>query len=235
MNALLNRPNEFVNSGQATMNKLRILLADDHAIVREGLKMLIGVQPDMEVIGEAGDGDMAWRQTKALLPDIVVMDVSMPEMNGAQATQRLKVLCPNVKVIALSAYADEIHVRQLLAAGAVGYVLKRTIAEELTKAIRTVAAGGTYLDPAIAGKIVGTYINGNSNSNSNSNISPREHEVLLDIARGYTNKEIAARLHLSVKTVEGHKTRIMSKLDLQSRAGIVRYALDKGWLQDGTH
>lgn len=233
MNALLNHSTETTSAGMTTMKRLRILLADDHAIVREGLKMLIGVQPDMEVVGEAGDGDEAWRIAKELLPDIVIMDVSMPMMNGAQATERLKVSCPNVKVIALSAYADETHVRQLLSAGAVGYVLKRTIAEELTKAIRTVMQGGTYLDPAIAGRIVGAYIGDAGSGDNGGTLSPREHEVLIDIARGYTNKEIAERLFLSVKTVEGHKTRIMGKLDLQSRAGLVRYALSRGWLQDG--
>lgn len=229
MNTILERRTD--SPDVIPMEKLRILLADDHAIVREGLKMLIGVQPDMEIAGEAGDGEEAWRMAKTLLPDIVVMDVSMPQMNGAQATERLRVLCPNVKIIALSAYADEIHVRQLLAAGASGYVLKRTIAEELTKAIRTVAKGGTYLDPAIAGQIVGGYVNPDKNGNSVGNLSSREQEVLLDIARGYTNKEIAERLHLSVKTVEGHKARIMGKLEVQSRAGLVRYALQQGWLQ----
>ena len=224
------------------MKKLRIFLADDHAVVREGLKLLVNAESDMEVVGEAGDGDTAWREVKTLQPDVVVMDISMPQMNGAQATERLKVLCPDVKVVALSAYADEAHVRQLLTAGAVGYVIKRTIAGELTKAIRAVADGGVYLDPNIAGKVVDGFVNlafrtkGDANlafsPKGDANLSPREHEVLLDVARGYTNKEISERLHISVKTVEGHKARILEKLDLKSRADIVRYTLQQGWLQD---
>lgn len=212
--------------------KLRVLLADDHAVVRAGLKMLIAAQPDMEVVGEAGDGEAAWRAGQTLQPDIILMDVSMPELNGAQATERLKVSCPNIKIIALSAHADEIHVRQLLAAGASGYVLKRTIAEELTKAVRVVARGGTYLDPAVAGKIVGGYVDPASSGSAVNDLSVREQQVLLDVARGYTNKEVAERLNLSVKTIEGHKARIMTKIDVTSRAGIVRYALRQGWLQD---
>lgn len=186
----------------------------------------------MEVVGEAADGETAWREVKTLQPDIVVMDISMPQMNGAQATSRIKESCPNVKVVALTAHADEGHVRQLLASGAEGYVLKRTISEELMKAIRVILAGGTYLDPAVAGLIVDGYITQDTKSKSTVALSGREHEVLLDVARGYTNKEIAGRLHLSVKTVEGHKARIMEKLNVQSRAGIVRHALRQGWLQD---
>jgi DNA-binding NarL/FixJ family response regulator len=214
------------------MSTLRVFIADDHAVVREGIKLLINTQPDMEVIGEAGDGEEASRQARQLLPDVVVMDVSMPGLNGAQATERIKVTCPQVKVLALSAYQDEAHIRQLLASGASGYVLKKTIAEELTTAIRTIARGGVHIDPAIVGKIVGGYINPVGPEGNEGNLSPREKEVLLLIAWGHTNKEIAARLHLSVKTVEGHKARIMEKLELQSRADLVRFALRRGWLTD---
>lgn len=214
------------------MTKLRVLLADDHAVVRDGLKLLVNAQPDMEVVGEAGDGSTACREAKALRPDIVVMDVSMPEMNGAQATERLKVSCPNIKVVALTAHSDEAHVRQLLASGASGYVLKNTISEELTNAIRAVAAGGIYLDPAIAGTVVGGYVNLSFSPKGVENLSAREHEVLVEVARGYTNKEIAERLHLSVKTIEGHKSHVMEKLGFASRAELVRYALQQGWLQE---
>jgi two-component system response regulator NreC len=214
------------------MKKLRVFLADDHAVVREGLKLLVNSQADMEVVGEAGDGNAAFREAQALEPDVVVMDVSMPQLNGAQATERLKVVCPHIKVVALSAFADEMHVRQLLASGASGYVLKRTVAEELTKAIRTVESGGTYLDPAVAGAVVAGYTNHVFTCKGADSLSEREREVLLEVARGYTNKEIGEHLHLSVKTVEGHKSRILEKLDLQSRADIVRYALRQGWLKD---
>lgn len=215
------------------MNKLRVFLADDHAIVREGLKLLIGAQPDMEVVGEAGDGVAACREAKIQSPDIMLMDVSMPEMNGAQATECLKATCPQIKIIVLSAYADEVHVRKLLTAGASGYVLKRTLAEELTNAIRAVAKGGTYLDPAVAGKIVGDYVRPTASADKESgSLSPREQEVLLDIARGYSNKEISERLFIGVKTVEGHKARVMEKMEFASRAELVRYALHRGWLHD---
>lgn len=214
------------------MDSLRIFIADDHALVRAGIKMLIDAQPDMDVIGEAGNGEDAWRQARDLNPDLVVMDVSMPELNGAQATERLKAVCPHIKVLALSAYQDEAHIRQLLASGASGYVLKRAIAEELTTAIRTVARGGVHLDPIIAGKVVGGYVNPISVQTGDASLSAREKQVLMLIAWGHTNREIALKLHLSVKTVEGHKSRLMVKLDFQSRADLVRYALSRGWLQD---
>jgi len=214
------------------MTKLRVFLADDHVILRDGLKLLVNAQPDMEVVGEAGDGSTACRAVKELQPDIVVMDVSMPEMNGAQATERLKVTCPNIKVIALTAHCDEAHVRRLLASGARGYVLKSAISEELTNAIRAVAAGGMYLDPAIAGTVVGGYVNLSFSPKGVEDLSTREHEILLEVARGYTNKEISERLHLSVKTIEGHKAHAMEKLGFRSRAEIVRYALQQGWLQE---
>ncbi|MBV9868951.1 MAG: response regulator transcription factor [Abitibacteriaceae bacterium] len=214
------------------MKKLRILLADDHAVVRAGLKLLVNQQLDMEVVGEAGDGLDACQQAKTLCPDVVVMDISMPEMNGVQAAERMRHICPQAKVVILSAFADEVHIRQLLSLGAAGYVLKSTIAEELTRAIRAVVSAGMYLDPAIAGKVVGGYVNPAFRTKGEASLTAREQEVLLDVARGYSNKEIAERLHLSVKTVEGHKARILEKLNLKSRADIVRYALRQGWLQE---
>lgn len=214
------------------LSKLRIYIADDHPIVREGIKQLILAQPDMEVVGEAGDGETAWRGARELTPDVVVMDVSMPQLNGAQATERLKTVCPGIKVLALSAYQDEAHVRQLLQSGADSYVLKRTITEELTGAIRAVCRGGTHLDPQIAGRIVGGYVNPSRLETTHTRLSSREEEVLRLIAWGHTNKEIAEQLSLSVKTIESHKARLMQKLDLPSRADVVRYALRRGWLTD---
>ncbi len=214
------------------MKKLRIFVVDDHAVLRDGLKLLINSQPDMEIVGEAGDGETACRQIEAMQPDVVLMDVSMPHLNGAQATERLKTLCPQVKVVVLTGYADAVHVRQLLKAGAVGYVLKRTISEELTKAIRVVMTGGTYLDPAVTSLVVNDYVQRTTNDNGLEKLSAREAEVLADIARGYTNREVAERLHLSIKTVETHKARSMEKLELSSRADLVRLALRQGWLQD---
>jgi two-component system response regulator NreC len=211
---------------------LRILLVDDHAVVREGLRLLINTQADMEVVGEADDGSQVLQQAKALQPDVVIMDISMPQLNGVQATERLKAAYPRIKILVLSSYSDEAHIRQALASGASSYVLKRTIAEELIRAIRTVMSGGVYLDPSIAGMVVNGYANNVSEEKRIEQLSKREHEVLLDVAYGYTNKEVADRLHMSVKTVEGHKARIREKLNLATRAEIVRYALHQGWLQD---
>jgi len=218
------------------MTKLRIFLADDHAVVREGLKSLVNAQPDMEVIGEAADGRTAWEKATDCQPDIVVMDLSMPQLNGAQATERLKQACPQVKVLALTVHEDKGYVHQLLQAGASGYVLKLAAAEELLHAIRIVAAGGIYLDPTVARKIVANYMYKPSLGKAvqRSQLSERETEVLCLIAKGYTNKEIAAQLALSVKTVETYKTRLLKKLDLRSRAEIVRYALRQGWLHETT-
>lgn len=216
------------------MNKvLRLFLADDHEMIREGLKMLIQKQADMEVIGEAGSGRAAWQQIKQLQPEIVVTDVSMPDMNGAQLTKRLKQEYSHIKVIALTGFEDQNYLRQLLQAGVSGYVLKRVAAKELIQAIHIVAAGGIYIEPSLAGKVVGGYIGRQSNTGINpaGDLSEREEEVLRRIALGYSNKEIAAQLDISVKTIETYKTRLMEKLDLHSRVDIVRYALQQGWLE----
>jgi DNA-binding NarL/FixJ family response regulator len=216
------------------MAKLRVYLADDHAVVRSGLKALINAQPDMEVSGEAGDGRTACDQVQELQPDVVVMDVSMPKLNGAQATVQLKQACPKVKVLALTVHEDKGYLRLLLEAGASGYVLKRAAAEDLIHAIRTVAAGGVYLDPALAGKVVGSFVRAPAGQSApeGGDLSDREAEVVRLIAAGYSNKEIASRISLSVKTVETYKARSMEKLGLESRADLVRYALQRGWLQN---
>lgn len=216
------------------MNKLRILLADDHMILRDGLKTLIDAQPDMEVVGEAGNGRVALQKCKELEPDILVMDVSMPDLNGVKATERLSQTGSKVKVLILTVHEDVGHLRQLLQAGAAGYVLKKAATYELINAIRVVASGGTYLDSSLAGKIVGGYIRKPSlkGTAQGNELSERETEVLRHIAFGYSNKEIADKLKISIKTVETYKTRLMEKLELRSRSEIVRYALRQGWLED---
>jgi two-component system response regulator NreC len=216
------------------LNKLRVLLADDHAVIREGLKSLVNAQPDMHVVGEAENGRVALQRASEVQPDVVVMDVSMPELNGIEATGRLKQTSPQVKVLVLTVHEDKGYLRQLLKAGASGYVLKRAVAQELIHAIRTVAAGGVYLDPALAGKVVGSYIRKRSVEDEllNTDLSPRETEVLSLVAWGYSNKEIANKLEISIRTVETYKARLMEKLDLHSRADMVRYALHQGWLQN---
>jgi two-component system response regulator NreC len=216
------------------MGKLRILLADDHRMIRDGLKLLINAQPDMEVVGEAGDGLAACQQAKSSLPDVVVMDISMPQMSGARATERIKRERPEVKVIALTAHEERSYVSQLLEAGVSGYMLKVAASQDLINAIRVVAAGGIYLDPAVADKVLERYRGGKSPKGvlQGAKLSQREEEVLRLIAEGYINKEIAVRLSIGNKTVETHKARAMEKLGLHSRAAIVRYALDQGWLQN---
>ncbi|MEA2176358.1 MAG: hypothetical protein QOD00_3950 [Blastocatellia bacterium] len=215
------------------MNKLRVFLADDHAVVREGLKSLVNAQPDMHVIGEAENGRAALSEASELLPDVVVMDVSMPELNGIDATGRLKQQCPQVKVLVLTMHEDKGYLRQLLKAGACGYVLKRAVAAELIHAIRTVAAGGVYLDPALTGKVIGSYIRRRSVEDElrKTDLSERETEVLQLVAWGYSNKEMAHKLDISMRTVETYKARLMEKLEFHSRTDIVRYALHQGWLQ----
>ena len=217
------------------MNKLRILLAEDHETIRDGLKLLVNSQPDMQVVGEADNGRSAVELAQELLPDVTVMDVSMPELNGLQATKKLKQKCPQVKVLTLTRHTDDGYLQQLLQAGASGYVLKQSKSAELLRAIRAVAAGQTYLDPAITEKAVTQMRGGGRTSRGappKADLSEREAEVLRLIAWGHINKEIAARLNLSVKTVEVHKANGMRKMGMKSRVDIVRYALLQGWLQD---
>ena len=214
------------------MPVLKILLADDHPIVREGLKTLILTQSDMEVIGEASDGQEACQQASLLQPDLVIMDISMPGLSGTQATERLCRECPKVKVLVLTIHEDKGYIRQLLAAGAAGYVLKRAAGEELIHAIRVVSAGRTYLDPDMAGKVVTGFVRrtGESLPTKGPSLSDRELEIAKLTASGHSNKEIGNLLDLSVKTVETYRTRGMEKLGLSSRVDLVRYAVQQGWL-----
>ena len=218
------------------MKKLRILLADDHKIVREGLKLLINSKPDMQVVGEAANGKEVLVKARELKPDVVVMDLSMPELNGLQATERLKIERPEMKVVALTAHEDEAYLRQLCKVGAAGYVLKRSAGDELVKAISEVAKGGVHYEASLASKalakqVTGSPVKGESHA---GDLSDREKEVLIMLAWGYSNKEIAGRLKLSVKTVETYKLRIGEKLGLRSRTKMVQYALRQGWLNE-TH
>jgi two-component system response regulator NreC len=218
------------------MSKIRILLAEDHELVREGLRLIINAQSDMEVIGEVGDGRSAVARAQELLPDIVLMDVSMPRLNGLKATELLMKACPQVKVLTLTRHTDFGYMQQLLHAGASGYMLKQSPPVELLHAIRAVASGGKYLDPSVADKVIGNYVGRaaslRGDAQGGRDLSEREAEVLRLIAWGHSNKEIAARMDISVKTVEAHKANAMKKLDMTSRIDIVRFALLQGWLQD---
>jgi DNA-binding NarL/FixJ family response regulator len=212
---------------------LRVLLADDHPIVREGLKLLVNAQSDMRVVGEASDGESACHAARTLAPDILVMDLSMPTLGGAEATARVRRDCPGVKVLALTVHEERAYLTQLLRAGASGYVLKRAASAELVRAVRAVAAGGTYIDPALTGTLVEGYLDAEAAADESHHdaLSEREREVLLRIAQGFSNKEIAAQLALSVKTVETYKARMTEKLGFRSRVDIVRYAARQGWLE----
>lgn len=209
---------------------LRVVLADDHAVVREGLKALVNSQADMQVVGEAADGEEACRVANELAPDVLVMDLSMPVLGGADAAVRVKRDCPDVKILALTVHEERVYLTQLLRAGASGYVLKRAAPSELVNAVRTVASGGTYIDPAVASTLVEGYLDAEKAIAQPDTLSEREHQVLVGVARGFSNKELAASLGLSVKTVETYRTRVAEKLGLRSRVDIVRYAAKQGWL-----
>jgi two-component system, NarL family, response regulator NreC len=214
------------------MDKLRIFIAEDHETVREGLRLIINQQDDMETCGEAGDGRTAVKMVQALKPDVVLMDVTMPELNGLRATKKLKELLPLVKIITLTRHTDDGYLQELLRAGASGYILKQSSSNELLRGIRAVARGGNYLDPTIAGRVMGKFSHRSAENTANASISEREAEVLRQIAWGYSNKEIANQMSISIKTVEAHKANAMRKLDMGSRIDIVRFAILQGWLED---
>lgn len=216
------------------MNKLRVFLADDHELIREGLRALVNSQPDMECVGEAGDGRAAVEQVRKILPDVAVLDVSMPGLNGLEAAKKLTGCCPEVRLVTLTRHTDDGYLQQLLKVGVSGYVLKQSASGVLLTALRAVAAGNLFLDPAITGKVIGNYVGKSAvrGPGAQNGLSERETEVLRLIAWGYSNKEIAARLDLSVKTVEAHKANAMRKLDMRGRIDIVRFAILQGWMHD---
>lgn len=215
------------------MNKLRVLLADDHKMMREGLRVLVNSQSDMEIVGEADNGRVAMALAVELNPDVVVMDISMPEMNGLMATRKLKQVCREIKILALTRHADDNYLEQFLQAGGCGYVLKISAVDELVRAIRAAAAGKMYLDPEMTEHLAETVAVKRTTSGPvpGKDLSQREKEVLRCTALGYVNKEIAERLAISVRTVEAHKANAMQKMGMKSRIDIVRYAILKGWLQ----
>ena len=223
-----------MDAGTPMAAKLRIVLADDHETVREGLRMILNAQPDMQVVATAGDGKEAIAQAERLTPDVVIMDISMPGLNGLAATLRLSERCPGSKVLTLTRHADSSYLQQLLRAGAAGYVLKQSRPAELLHAIRTVAGGSRYVDGSITAPAISAAAKQDTapGPEPTTPLSPRETEVLRLIAWGNTNKEIAARLDLSVKTVEAHKANGMRKLSMRGRIDIVRYALLQGWLHE---
>lgn len=206
--------------------KIRILLADDHAVVRSGFRALLSAQPDMEVVGEASDGRDAVEQTVLLKPDVVVMDVTMPNLNGIEATRRMAQEAPRVRVLALSMHKDAVYVREILRAGARGYLLKDSSEQDLINAVRALAKGEGFISPAVSDAVLSDYRK--HVTDPIDLLTTREREVLQRIAEGQTNKEIAGSLNLSVYTVEAHRGRIMEKLNLHSTGELVRFALRNG-------
>lgn len=219
------------------MNKIRVLIAEDHAIVRAGVRMLLESQPDIQVIGEAENGRQALDLVAQLNPDLVLMDVAMPEMNGLEATQRIKEAFPGVQVLVLTMHEDERYFFQILQAGASGYVVKGASPADLLSAVRAVALGQAYLYPSVAKQLLDDYlkrVDSGEEKDSYDGLSGREREVLRLIAEGRTSRTIAEELVLSVNTVERHRANIMGKLNLHGRSELIRYAIRKGLINIDT-
>lgn len=214
--------------------KIRLLLVDDHAVVRTGLRMLIDGESDIEIIGEAENASDALNQISQLQPDVVLMDIGLPDMSGIDATRSIKQLAPDTAVVALTIHEDEEYFFKMLDSGASGYVPKRAAPEELLTAIRVSAQGEVYLYPSLAKLLVKDYLTQSlhpKNRATLDGLTPREHEVLILLADGASNAEIAERLSISPKTVARHRENIMGKLNLHSRAELVKYAIRKGIIQ----
>ncbi len=210
---------------------LRVLLAEDHTIVRKGLRSLLEGEAGIEVIGEAEDGREAIEKVQQLLPDVVLMDITMPGLNGLEATRQIKKRFPEVKVVILTVHANEEYIFQILRAGASGYVVKRAAPTELLSAIRAAYRGDSFLSPSISRKVIEEYVrqaDAMAEKDSYDKLTNREREVLQLIAEGHSNREIAELLHISVKTVETHRAHLMDKLDIHSTAGLTQYAMRKG-------
>ena len=215
--------------------KIRILLADDHTILRAGLKMMLNAQPDMEVVGEAPDGRQAIQEVQRLLPDIVLMDITMPDLSGIEATRQIKKALPDVKVLVLTMHENDEYVFQALRAGASGYMLKEAADTELISALHVVQSGQFYLSPTAQSVMVGDYlqrVRTGEEKDSYNSLTEREREILKLVAEGHTNNQIAEILVISPKTVDTHRTHVMDKLTLHSRAELVKYALRLGLLAD---
>ena len=208
------------------LGKLRIVIADDHTLVRAGLITLMARMQDMEVVGEAGDGREALKLVRDLHPDIALLDIAMPGLNGLEAAERIHNEVPKTKVIILSMHAKEEYVAQALKAGASGYLLKDAATTELDLALKVVAQGQFYLSPSISRQVVDSYLHGGPTGLDL--LTPRQREILQLVAEGKSTREIAELLHLSVKTVETHRAQLMDRLDIHDVAGLVRYAMNKG-------
>lgn len=217
------------------MSTIRVLLADDHTVVRAGIRTLLDGEPDMEVIGEASNGQEALRKIGELHPDVVVMDIAMPELDGMKATREAIARDPDTRVVILTMHDDEEYFFEVLNAGAMGYVLKNAAPTDLVTAIRTVNQGNVFLYPTVAKLLVQDFVRRGAPDDrpSSDGLTERELEVLRHIAEGSTNQEIADNLCLSINTVQVHRAHIMEKLDLHNRAALVKYAIKKGLIDLG--
>ncbi len=217
------------------MQAITVLLADDHTVVRQGLKALLQAKGDVEVVGEAENGRQAVQMARKLLPDVVVMDIAMPILNGLEATRQITREAPGVKVLILSSYNDDEYVHQLTEAGATGYLLKQTAATDLLKAIREAKNGNAFFSPSISRRLLDYYRDscapGAPAKRPGESLTSREAEVLQLIAEGLANKQIAAELGISIKTVEKHRQQVMNKLNIHDIAGLTRYAITKGIIE----
>ncbi|BAQ50001.1 response regulator transcription factor [Methylobacterium aquaticum] len=215
------------------MNRIRVALADDHPVVLAGVRALLNADPEIELVGEATCGRDALRMIEEARPDVAVVDVSMPGLNGLELTERVARDCPTTRVLVLTVHEDAAYVQPLLKCGARGYLLKRSAADDLLRAVRAVATGGIYLDPSVAGQALADSPGAAGDpdaARTGEALSPREAETLRLIARGLSNKEIARRIDVSVKSIETYKARAAEKLGLKTRAEIIRYAAARGWL-----
>jgi len=225
----------FGSRGELFM--IRVVVSDDHHLVRQGIRALLEKAGDIEVVGEAADGQEALELVERLLPDVLVLDIAMPHLNGVEAVGRLRDLGVKTRALILSMYADDTLVRQALRSGAKGYLLKRAVSDELLLAVRAVSRGDTFLSPEVAGPVVSPLVDAPlrfADLGPMDQLTSREREVLQLIAEGYTNREIATHLHLSEKTVEKHRGHLMAKLDTHDTAGLVRFAVKHGLIAPDT-
>jgi len=210
------------------VDKIRILVVDDHAVLRDGIRALLGLHDDIEVVGEASEGKEAVGKAQELMPDVVIMDIAMPGMDGLEATRRIKKKHPKMKVLVLSQHDNKEYILSVIKAGASGYVPKRALGSELVSAIRAVQEGDSFLYPSAAAALIEDYLQQTKDEDPYDQLTAREREIFKLIAEGHTSREIADMLFLSLRTVQGHRLKIMDKLNLHNRTELIKYAMRKG-------